>query len=551
MPEHVVINIMWGFGGLALFLYGMLLVSDGLKQASGPGFRRLIAAISSSRLRSYILGVTMGTTVQSSASTVMVVSLLNAGLLTLVGAIPLIAGANLGTSLAMQFISLDISWLWSALAILGVLLRLLPLGYKQQRVGQALMGLSLLFLGMRLMSQSVFPMREILSDWLAVHNGEDWPSFLIAFAGALLFTCVIQSSGATMGILFSLSTAGVFANIHQVMPIILGAQIGTCITALLSSIGTNSEARRGAIAHLYFNIFGACLAVMLMPWLMNAVIMLNGSLTRQIANCHTIIMITTGLVIVPLSVFFVRFLTATTPFKQRKQEMTYLHESLLDRPEEAIAACRKELGRITRIVRRGFALNRSLVQKPDRRIYNLIKQTEESVDQIYRTARRFLIHLATHIKDPAKAAQIQWYNLCLIYLERISDHNDNLSDLTFDMKKRVNSKDVPYVRELCDGLFSTIEPILEGVETAWLVVDKENKEHAQVIREHRASYLPESEQSQLDIVARISDNQIDAVTGFILTEYISELDRIVRHTKKIAGILEKSDKTSEQALQPY
>jgi len=544
MSEHAIINILLGLGGLAIFLYGMLLVSDGLKQASGAGFRRLIAAISSNRLRSYALGATMGTTVQSSASTVMVVSLINAGLLTLAGAVPLIAGANLGTSLAMQFISLDISWLWSALAIPGVLLRLLPLGYKQQRVGQALMGLSMLFLGMRLMSQSVFPMRETLSSWLALHNGEDWISFLISFSGALLFTCIIQSSGATMGILFSLSTAGVFSNIHQVIPLILGAQIGTCITALLSSIGTNADARRGAIAHLYFNIFGTFLAVMLMPWLIKTVVLIDGSLTRQIANSHTIIMLTTGLVIVPLSSFFVRFLALTTPFKHRVQEMTFLHESLLDHPMEAIAACRNELGRITRIVRRGFFLNRSLVQQLDHRTYNLIKQTEESVDQIYRNARRFLVHLSARVKNPEQAAHIQWYNLCLIYLERISDHNDNLSDLTYDMKKRVSPKDIPYLADICDGLFSTIEPILDGVEKAWLIRDKNNQDHAKVIRGHRASYLPESEQCQSDIIARISDNKIDALTGFILTEYISELDRIVRHTKKIAGILEKFGNTS-------
>lgn len=485
----------------------------------------------------------MGTTVHSTASTVMVVSLLNAGLLSLVGSIPLIAGANLGTSFAMQFISLDIGWLWSALAVIGILFRLLPLGFKQQRVGQALMGLSLLFLGMRLMSQSVFPIRETLSDWLAVHNGEDWPSFLIAFAGSLFFTCIIQSSGATMGILFSLCTAGVFSNIHQVIPFILGAQIGTCITALIGSIGTNAEARRGAIAHLYFNIFGASLAVILMPWLMEIVVAMNGSLTRQVANCHTLIMVTTGLIIVPLTPWFVRLLVITTPFKQRIQEQTFLDDTLLDHPEQALNAVRNEMGRITRIVRRGFALNRAFVQNPDRRTYNLIKQTEDSVDQIYRTARRFLIHLAMRLKDQSQSARIQWYNLCLIYLERISDHNDNLADLTLDMKKRVKEKDVPFVRQMCDGLFANIEPILDDVEQAWLRIDKSSRDHALKIRSLRATYLPESEMRQVEIVRRIAAGHIEAIAGFILTEYISELDRIVRHTKKIAGVLEKSDAT--------
>jgi len=534
------ITALIGLGGLSLFLYGILLLSDGLKEASNNTFRRWITSLSRNRSRGYLLGTTMGALIQSSATTVMVVGFLNAGLLTLAGAIPLIAGANMGTSLAMQFIALDIEWLWPVLAIAGLPLRLWPGDIRRRRVGQALIGLALLFLGLRLMGQSVFPFRELLSSWLAGHESDDLLAFLLALGGALLFTAIVQSSSATMGLLFSLSSSGVFTDISQAFPMIIGAQIGTCITALISSIGTSSDARRGALAHLYFNIIAGGLAILLMPWMTSIINAIGFSPARQVANTHTLIMLLGGLVVVPLSGFMVKILNITARFTNRVHEQSFLSEMLVTEPEKALDACDLELTRITRIVRRGFALNRELVSSPSRRTYHFVKHTEEATDLNYHSMRGYLMRIARHVHEPHNAARIQWMNLYLIYLERIGDHNDNLADLTMDMNDTLPAEDLTFARSTCEELYRSVEPLLAVIETAWTPGEISRHDRARLIREHRARYLPESEYLQGEMVSRIASNKLQAITGIFMTEYISEMDRIVRHTKKIAGLLEKT-----------
>jgi len=531
-----------GLGGLSLFLYGMFLLSEGLKEAAGARFRKWLSTISSHPVHGYFLGTAMGATVQSSASTVMAVGLLNAGLLTLVGAIPIIAGANLGTSLAMQLISLNISWLWTVLAALGVIMRIVPGDIRRRRVGQAVIGFSLLFLGMQLMSQSVLPFRGTLTGWVTEHPATDWTSFILSIGISLIFTAVIQSSGVTMGILFSLSAAGIFTDIRQAIPLIIGAQIGTCVTALISSAGTNADARRGALAHLFFNLFAGCLAIAFLPWLISVATMLSTSLIRQIANAHTIIMLSAGLLVLPLAPVLAWILKKVAPFTSRASDQSHLDETLIDQPEAAIKAAHQELVRATVIARRGFALNRKLVAKPDRATYQLVKQTEESIDLIYTVLRDYLIRIAVQVKDAQTSAKIQWLNLSLIYLERISDHNDNLADLSMELHERLHDDDLTYGISICEELYRSAEPLLAAVETAWTIEQPMGgSERASLIRQHRARYLPESEHLQGEIVRRIAASKMKAVTGFIMTEYISEMDRIVRHTKKIAGIIEKSD----------
>ena len=539
-------SILMGAGGLSLFLYGMLLLSEGLKTASGDFFRRSLSGIATHRARGYLLGTLMGTAVHSSASTVLVVGLLNAGLLTLIGAIPIIAGANFGTSLAMQFIAFDMSWLWSAFAIAGLLLRLLPGSVSRHRIGQALIGLSLLFLGMKLMSQSVFPFRALLSDWMAGHHEGSWSAFAFALGGSLLFTMIVQSSGATIGILFSLSAAGVFSNIEQVIPYVIGAQIGTCITAIISSVGTSADARRGALAHLYFNLITAGLSIALLPWLTDVVRWMDGSsLTRQIAHAHTVMLFGGGLVIVPLSRWLAALLHATARFAHRESDQSMLDETLIAHPPEAIIAAQRELVRASRIVRRGFALNRTLAAEPNHATHRLVKQTEVTMDLIYEAMRDYLMRLAGSISDVQVGARIQWLNLSLIFLERISDHNDNLADLSMQMNHRLSGEDRAFAHFLCDELYRSVEPLLAELETAWSPdIPGDAWMRAKTLREHRSRYLPESEHLQGELVARIAAGTLKPITGFVLTEYISEMDRIVRHTKKIAGILEKAEPAS-------
>lgn len=536
-------NALWmGAGGLSLFLFGMMQMSESLKAAAGERFRRAMGGLTRNRLRGYALGTAMGTAVHSSATTVMTIGLLNAGLLTLAGAIPVIAGANVGTSLAMQLFAFDIGWLWAALASLGLLLRLLPGPVARRGLGTAMIGMGLLFLGMQLMSQSVHPFRADLAAWMDHTTRDDGAGFLVALLGAIVFTAVIQSSGATIGLLFSLAAAGVLTDIRQAIPFIIGAQIGTCATALISSAGTNADARRGALAHLFFNLITAGLSIALLPWLTEAVRQLDGSLTRQIAHAHTLMLFGGSVVLVPLSGTLARLLTWIARFPERDSDRSHLDETALDDPPAALLCARRELVRAARIVRRGFTLNRRLLAEPGRTLHEEVKRTEAAMDLIYAVMRDYLLRLSARVQDARTGAEIQWLNLSLIFVERISDHNENLADLSMEVHHRLTGDDRAFARRVGDDLYRSVEPLLASVESSWSPDHPHDiGTRAKTLREQRARYLPESENLQAELVRRIAEGSLKPLSGFVLTEYISEMDRIVRHTKKIAGVLEKSD----------
>lgn len=532
--------IFTGIGGIALFIYGMLLMTDGLKQASGPWFRKIMARISAHRLRAYFLGTAMGAAMHSTATIVMTVGFINAGLLSLASSFPIIAGANLGTSLAMQLIAFDKAWMWAALAAIGLPLRIIPGNERRIRTGQALMALALIFLGMRLMSESVHPFRDALSSILAFTQGHDWPSMLLAAGGAMIFTAIIQSSGATIGVLFSLTSSGILTDMVHVVPLVVGAHIGTCFTALISSIGTSQDARRGAMAHLYFNLITGALSFVLLPVIVDIVTRIGGPPIRQVANIHTLIMVIGGLVLVPATGAMVAVLHATLRFKGVEPDQSFLTEDLVHQPALALDAGDKELSRLTRITRKGFAFNRALLNQPSRHLYHYVRSTEDAVDLIRSAMRNYLIQVARFTTESPDIRRLQWMNLFLIYLERISDHNENLADLSLDLNQHLNTDELAYARTTCGKLYDGVEPLLQTLEQIWITEQDRRIELARRIREFRSAYLPASESLQNEIISRIAAKQTEPITGFFLTEYLSEMDRIVRHTKKIAGLLEKS-----------
>jgi phosphate:Na+ symporter len=526
-------TLLLGFGGLALFLFGMSQLGEGLRAASGPALQAQLRRFTRHRLAGFTLGTLTATLIHSSATTVLVVGLLHAGLLSLAAAIPVIAGANLGTTLAMQLIALDVRWLWAALAVIGGLLQALPGPPANRSIGRGIIGLSLLFLGMQLMSQAAYPFRTELAGWLTrPDNGA--AALFAPLGGALLFTMIVQSSGATIGILFSLAQAGVFSTLDQAAPMVLGAQLGTCITALAAAAGASPSARRGAIAHLAFNLIVVAVAIAAYPWMIRAVESAAVPLHRHIALYHTLTMFAGGLLVVPWAATFARAIERLTPSRGGEQELSALDDHLLDHPDAAIAAAGRELGRVARMARRGFALNREMILT-GRPVHRAIKRTEEAVDASYLALRDFLLRLAARITDPAQAARLPSLHLVLIYLERISDHNDNLADLNHDLRPHHTGDLDPQTRLVIESLYDGATPALDAIEAAWRATPPPADGASATIRAARNAYLPVSETAQARIIKNLADGSLPPRTGFLLNEYVSEVDRIVRHTKKIAS----------------
>ena len=290
------------FGGLALFLYGMKMMSDGLEAAAGDRLQLILEKLTSNRIVGVLVGAGITAVIQSSsATTVMVVGFVNAGMMTLKQAVWIIMGANIGTTVTGLLIALDIGAIAPLFAFIGVVLITFIKKEKVQDIGEIIAGLGILFIGMDMMGAAMLPLRESPS-FIALMTTVENP--LLGILIGLVFTAVIQSSSASIGILQALAASGLIP-LHSAAFILFGQNIGTCITAFLASLSANRNAKRTTIVHLLFNVIGTVIFVLLC--LATPLISIIGRLTpdnpmAQIANLHILFNVTTTLILLPFGV---------------------------------------------------------------------------------------------------------------------------------------------------------------------------------------------------------------------------------------------------------
>ncbi|MGB4047054.1 MAG: Na/Pi symporter [Kiritimatiellia bacterium] len=325
-------------GGLALFILGMSIMSDGLRTAAGSGLRILLTKATANRFAGLALGTLLAFLVHSSAASVMFVGFINAGLMNLTQAIAPMLGTNLGTSLSMQLVSFKLTDYAYVGIVFGLILQMAVPRPRIKCLGKALVGFGLLFLGMKVMSGAVAPHRDLLRQYLTGINGQALSGRLLGVGLAFALTAIIQSSGATIGMAFALADAGVFDSLWQTYPIVIGAQIGTCATAILGSIGTGIDSRRAAVGNLLTNVNNAVISILLAPLWIPLLEGSSASLVRQTANTHTFLMLQNCLVFMPIVPLYARFLRRIVPSRTPPPEPSFLRPELLATPEQALAA---------------------------------------------------------------------------------------------------------------------------------------------------------------------------------------------------------------------
>jgi phosphate:Na+ symporter len=521
-------------GGLAVFIFGMIIMTEGLRQGAGPALRSLLNRSTRNGLAGVSTGTVLGLLIQSSATTVMLVGFLNAGLITLASAIPPIIGANVGTTLSMQIISFRVGELWYVPVIAGVILQLARSHTPLKFLGVLATGFGLLFLGMNLMSDAVVPHRDAIGAFLAPVHGDTLQGMLGGILLSAAITSLVHSSGATIGMCFALTTAGVFTRLDQVYPIVLGAHIGTCVTALLASIGSNIEARRAAVAHLAFNIVGVVLAVAAAPFFFTWLPRTSGDLIHQTANLHTATMVLAALVTFPAYRPFARLIAALVPTRQPLPVPTLLDNGLLETPEQALCAAISELQRVARICVTSFRLNAEIIFKMDRRKVATIRRNEAIVNEIQVAMRAYLTALTNRYLSRRQAVLIQHLNRCMTDIERIGDHNDNLCDLSegrHHNRKAVLDRDA---NEALLALYKSAEDVLKLVIESLDPALKDFHTFAKAILQARDAYVEKSLTVKSMFTEKTATHQHAPIVGFYLNEYVTGFDRIVRHSKMIA-----------------
>lgn len=352
-------TINWGLlimnllGGLALFLYGMSKMSDGMKKAAGDRMRNILAALTKNRVIALIVGAFVTMIIQSSsATTVMLVSFVQAQLMSYAQALGVIMGANIGTTITAQLVAFKLTDYALGMITVGFIMTMFSKRETFKHFGEALLGFGILFFGMYLMSDAMKPLRDY-QPFIDLMKGLENPLFGILIGA--LFTGLIQSSSAFTGIVITLAMNGLIT-LEAGIPLIFGANVGTCITAGLASIGTIRDAKRVAIAHVLFNIGGVLIFIWFTPYLADFVRTLSSDTPRQIANAHTIFNITVGIVFLPFTTLLAKLVYRILPDKEIEKGIIpttwHLDDSQISHPAIAIGLVQSELSRMTKIVAR-------------------------------------------------------------------------------------------------------------------------------------------------------------------------------------------------------
>ena len=517
-------------GGLALFLYGIEKMSVGMQKTAGNQMRAVLAAITQNRIIALVIGAGITMLIQSSsATTVMLVSFVQAGLMSFTQSLGVILGADIGTTVTAQLIAFKLTDYALLMIAAGFGLYIISKNDNSKNIGEMILGFGILFYGMKLMSDSMSPLRSH-QDFVGMMAGLEDP--LIGLLIGTLFTAAIQSSAATIGVVIVLSQQGLLT-LEAGIPVIFGANIGTCITAGLAAIGTTREAKRVALAHVLFKICGVLLFIFWVPTFAGIVTELAASfgsdIARQIANAHAIFNISLAVAFVPFTPFFARLIEKILPVEEGAGDDApawHLDESSISSPALAMDLARREISRIAEVLNRmlqaviiPFMSDEKLIRKegltreetellikeiPTRDQYNPrmtllegIDRREEEIDFLDEKLRDYLIQISRHDVSEEQAKEIYGMVSISIDMERIGDliHRNMLPLITKKKNLEIDFSDegkeelLIYHQKVCRQIGLLQEAFAEtNLEKARDIMDSERK-YLDLEDQYRARHL--------------------------------------------------------------
>ena len=542
-------SILTMLGGLALFLYGMQVMGDGLAKVSGGKLEQILENLTSSKWKAVLLGLCVTAVIQSSsATTVMVVGFVNSGIMKLTQAVGIIMGANIGTTVTSWLLSLTgiessnffISLLKPSsfspvLAMVGIILLTFTKSSRKKDIGTILLGFAVLMFGMESMSGAVKPLAEV----------PEFTGLLLKFsnpvagilAGAIL-TAIIQSSSASVGILQALCMTGAVP-FSAAFPIIMGQNIGTCVTALLSAIGANKNAKRAAMIHLYFNLIGTVIFMTLFYLINTAVhfsFMTQMATPATIAITHSIFNITATVVWLPFSGLLVKLACLTIRddehdvVSREDQEFMILESRFLEKPAFAVEQGRNAARHMERDSRKVLDIALGLIQKYDEEQAERVEKIEAKVDRYEDELGTYLVKLNNKDLSEKDSHSVSIMLHCIGDFERISDHAVNIMESARELHEKNLSFSVQAKTEL-QVLIATVGRI---VDTAYEVFDKQDMNLTRDVEPLEEIVDELSKELKRRHVNRLRSGECTIEMGFILTDLLTSLERIADHCSNIS-----------------
>ncbi|MDD3395661.1 MAG: Na/Pi cotransporter family protein [Acidaminococcaceae bacterium] len=522
-------------GGLALFLYGMQLMSEGLQQAAGEKLQKILEALTKVTIMGVALGAGVTAILQSSsATTVMTVGLVNAGLMNLQQAFGIVMGANIGTTITAQLIAFKLTDYITLLLAVGFAMQALGRRRQVKYLGQVLLGFGILMLGMSMMGKAVLPLREYAGfvEFIATFGTHP----LLGLGVGIVMTVLIQSSSATIGILIAMASQGLIP-LEGAIPVLLGDNIGTCITAIIATIGAHINAKRVALAHVLFNLIGSLIFILFMDYFVRLVLAVSpaNDLARQIANAHTAFNVINTLVFLPFAAKYTDFIKLLLPgednFLSKKPE--YLNTAMLETPAIAIGLAAKEVVRMGNLAKDNIAKAFAVVTTRDKADIDYVLEHEPIIDALEEEVTRYLTKMSEGNMNKELSAEHTGLMHVCADIERIGDHAETIAKRVRKMEEDPVHFSPAAQQELQE--LGTL--VLSAYSKSLQALAENNKDlaHEALGVSHQVKILQKA--IRKNHVSRLNAGTCEPVAGFVLLELLINMKRVSDHSKNISQLV--------------
>lgn len=521
------------FGGLGLFIFGIFVMGEGLQKLAGNKIKTILSKLTNNSFVGLGVGAGITSLIQSSsATTVLVVGFVNAGLMTLTQSVGVILGAHVGTTITGQLIAFKLTKYALPIVGIGSFIYLFCKRKKTKDLGETIFGFGTLFLGLAIMGDAVKPLGDSVFTQNLFVNFSQNP--LLGVLVGMLITAIVQSSSVTTGMIITLGLSNLIT-FEAAIPLILGANIGTCVTALLASIKTNRSAKRAAAAHILSNTIGVGIALLMMPLYIKVITFTSSDIARQIANMHTLFNVVTALIFLPFIPLFVKVINRIIPGKD--VEITrgpkYIEKHLLKTPSIAIATTLKEMRRMMKIVRgmiddamEGFYTNK-------RDPLTKVAPKELVVDDLQTAITNYLVELTQRELSKEQSEEIPALLHSVNDIERIGDHAENLVELAerkIDEKLFFSEQAVKEVKQMH-------QKVSEMLELTIIALKSESQKEAEKILEIEQEINKMTLKFRDNHIRRLNKRQCRLLAGIVFLDIIMNFEKIADHLNNIGQMI--------------
>lgn len=540
------------FAGLGLFLYGMKIMSDALQKSAGDRMKRLLEILTKNKLIAVLVGTTITAIIQSSsATTVMVVGLVNAGIMNLTQAVGVIMGANIGTTMTAQIIAFKFKDIIPYAIIIGAALVLFTNKKSYKQLGEFFLGFGILFMGMHAMSDAMKPLKDIPAFTQFMVDLQHNP--LLGVLAGLGLTAIVQSSSATIGILQALAMQGLVP-IEAALPILFGDNIGTCATALLASIGASVTAKRAAIMHLTFNIIGTVIFVILLKPVLSLVVATATEPVRQIANAHTFFNLANTFIQLPFSALLIAFATKVVPGKVEHDqfELKYLDKRILETPSIAVGQIVKEIVRMGEIARCNVEKGVMAIINQDEKVIAELYNNEKVINELERRIGEYLKEVSNLAIGEEQQKKVGSLFNTIHDVERMGDHAENLAELAqYNIDNRIS-----FSSHAIEELKVIFEAVDKALENAFAALSTEDRAYVDNVDMYENQVDELRTRLRDSHIKRLNRGECSINAGVVFLDVVTNLERVSDHCVNVADVVRdgsrinlKLDRKSEIAAE--